>query len=225
MTLNLLILGASSGIGAAAACHLAWQGHRVWTASRRPSEVGEWIPADVTTDAGIDAIRDAVGAERLDALLYLGGSWEAGAFTEAYDFAASDRDETRNVIAVNLTAPILPAQALAPALSRSDNPRIVLIGSLSGREGGASREVFNTASKFGLRSAAEALRLSLPRVGVTVVNPGNVATEEAEADIREGRFGDQIPIPMAGRLATLDFLLARLVAASVAEIDLAQRQP
>lgn len=225
MTLSLLIVGASSGIGTAAARHFAWQGHRLWAASRRPAAAGDWIAADVATDGGIDAIRDGIGRERLDALLYLGGTWEKGAFTAAYDFGASGRDEARNVIAVNLTAPILLAQALAPALARSDNPRIVLIGALSGREGGASPEVANTASKFGLRGAAAALRLSLPHVGVTVVNPGNVATAEVEADILEGRFDAQEPIPMDDLLATLDYILAMSSATTVAEVDLAQRRP
>lgn len=225
MTLNLLIVGASSGIGAAAAAHLRDLGHRLWTASRRPSQTGDWIKADVATDTGIDAIQARVGNVRLDALLFLAGAWERGAFTDAYGFWASPRDEARDVLAVNLMAPILLAQALAPALARSDNPRIVLIGSLSGRDGQASPEVANTASKFGLRGAAQALRLSLPTVGVTVVNPGNVATAEVEADVREGRFRDQTPIPMADVLATLEFVLGRSPATTVAEIDLAQRHP
>ncbi|MGP1396896.1 MAG: SDR family NAD(P)-dependent oxidoreductase [Inquilinaceae bacterium] len=225
MTLNLLIVGASSGIGAAAAIHLDKQGHRLWTASRRPSAVGDWIEADISTDAGIDAIGDRIAATRLDALLFLGGTWESGAFTEAYDFHASSRAEGRNVLAVNLMAPILLVQALAPALDRADNPLIVLIGALLNCDGGASPEVANTASKFGLRGAAGALRRSLPRVGVTLVNPANVATPEVEADIREGRFGDQVPIPMADVLATLDYVLGRTSATTIAQIDLAQRHP
>lgn len=223
MTLHLLIVGATGGIGAGAARHLAARGHRLWTVSRRPAETGEWIEADVATDAGLDAVRDRIGSRRLDAILYLGGTWESGAFTDAYRFAASSRDEARSVLAVNLTAPILLAQALAPALSRSDDPRILLIGALSGRDGGASPEVANTASKFGLRGAAQALRLSLPGVGVTVLNPGNIATDEVEADIEEGRFSPQVPIPMSDVLATIDYVLACSPATTVAEIDLVQR--
>jgi len=225
MTLDLLIVGASSGIGAAAATHLAAQGHRLWTASRRPSEIGEWIEADVATDAGLDAICKRLGRSKLDAMLFLGGTWERGAFTDAYRFAASTRAECRNVLAVNLTAPILLAQCLEPALARSDNPRIVLMGSLSGRDGGVSPEVANTASKFGLRGAARALSQSFPKIGVTVINPDNVATDEVEADIREGRFRDQDPIPMADLLAALDYVIACSAATTVAEIDLAQRRP
>jgi hypothetical protein len=58
-----------------------------------------------------------------------------------------------------------------------------------------------------------------------VVNPGNVATPEVEADIAEGRFGPQVPIPMTDLLSTLDFVLSCSAATTVAEIDLHQRQP
>ena len=222
---RFLIVGGSRGIGAAAAAHLVAQGHDVLAVSRGPAVAGTWVQADVTTDAGIAAIVAAVGDRAIDALLYLGGTWEEGAFTDAFRFDASPPEETRRVIAVNLVAPILLAQALAPALRRAPNPRILLMGALTSRDNAASPEVANTASKFGLRGAAQALTQALPGVGVTVVNPGNVATPEVEADIAEGRFGPQVPIPMADLLSTLDFVLSCSAATTVAEIDLHQRQP
>jgi NAD(P)-dependent dehydrogenase (short-subunit alcohol dehydrogenase family) len=222
---RFLIVGGSRGIGAAAAAHLVAQGHDVLSVSRGPAVAGTWVQADVTTDAGIAAIVAAVGDRALDALLYLGGTWEEGAFTDAFRFDASPPEETRRVIAVNLVAPILLAKGLAPALRRAPNPRILLMGALTSRDNAASPEVANTASKFGLRGAAQALSQAFPGVGVTVVNPGNVATPEVEADIAEGRFGPQVPIPMADLLSTLDFVLSCSAATTVAEIDLHQRQP
>jgi 3-oxoacyl-[acyl-carrier protein] reductase len=55
--------------------------------------------------------------------------------------------------------------------------------------------VANTASKFGLRGAAQAFKLALRdyKIGVTVINPGNVATEEVATDIEQGRFSHQVP--------------------------------
>ncbi len=220
---TLVIVGGSRGIGAAACRHFAARGDRVIAVSRSPAVAGTWVQADVATDAGVAAVAGAAGDSTVDALLYLGGTWEEGAFTDAFRFAASRPAETRHVLAVNLAAPILLAQALAPALARSANPRIVLMGALSGRDNAASVEVANTASKFGLRGAAQALRLALPGTGVTVINPGNVATPEVEADIAEGRFGAQVPIPMADLLAALDFVLGSSAATTVAEIDLVQR--
>jgi NAD(P)-dependent dehydrogenase (short-subunit alcohol dehydrogenase family) len=220
---TLVIVGGSRGIGAAACRHFAARGDLVIAVSRTPAVAGTWVQADIATDAGVASVADAAGDAAVDALLYLGGTWEAGAFTDAFRFADSPPAETRRVLAVNLAAPILLAQALAPALARSPNPRIVLIGTLSGRDNAAGAEVANTASKFGLRGAAQALRLAQPGTGVTVINPGNVATPEVETDIAEGRFGSQVPIPMADLLATLDFALGRSAATTVAEIDLVQR--
>jgi NAD(P)-dependent dehydrogenase (short-subunit alcohol dehydrogenase family) len=222
-----VLVGASRGIGGAAANYLADRGHRVLAVSRGAAVAGEWVRADIATDDGIDAVVAALSNEPLDGFLYLGGTWEEGAFTDAYDFARSSRTETRTVIAVNLVAPILLAQALVPNLARSQNPRIILMGALSGLAGRASREVANTAAKFGLQGAAHALALSLRDrgIGVSVINPGNVATPEVEDDIREGRFGKQVPIAMADMLATLDYLLAVGPYALPAEVTLEQMRP
>jgi NAD(P)-dependent dehydrogenase (short-subunit alcohol dehydrogenase family) len=222
---RLLVVGGSRGIGAGAAAHFVAKGDHVLSVSRGPAVAGVWVRADVATDDGIAAVSEALGEGALDALLYLGGTWEAGAFTDAFRFAASSPDEARHVLSVNLLAPILLAHALAPALARAANPRIVLMGALTSKDNAASPEVANTASKFGLRGAAQALRLALPGVGITVINPGNVATPEVEADIAEGRFGPQVPIPMEDVLAALDFVLDRSAATTVAEIDLLQRHP
>lgn len=222
-----VLVGASRGIGGEAAKHLVDQGHRVLAVSRSEAVASEWVRADLATDEGIDAVAAALGDDPLDGLLYLGGTWEEGAFTEDYDFARSPRAETRAVIAVNLVAPILLAQVLAPNLARAETPRIVLMGALSGLAGRASPEVANTAAKFGLQGAAHALTLSLREqgIGVSVINPGNVATPEVEDDIREGRFGDQVPIAMADMLATVDYLLAAGPSALPAEVTLEQMRP
>jgi NAD(P)-dependent dehydrogenase (short-subunit alcohol dehydrogenase family) len=224
---RILLVGGSRGIGAAVALHLVSRGADLLSISRSPAQAGQWIAADVATEEGLDTIELAVGTGPLDAMLYLGGVWEEGAFTEAYAFSRSTGAETRRVLDVNLVAPIELMRRLAPVLARSPNPRALFIGSLSGIPGGASPEVANTASKFGLMGMAEALRLSLTGSGiaVTVINPGNVATDEVEAYIIEGRFTEQVPIPMSDLIAAIDLVLALSPAAEITRIDLAQRRP
>lgn len=219
-----VVVGASRGIGAAVARHLEPRVVDLISVARGASVTGRAVRADVATDAGLDAVVAAVGDRPLDALLFMGGTWESGAFTEEYRFLASSRQEARQVIAVNLLAPILLVQALVPALARAEKPRVVIIGALSGRDGAATPEVANTASKFGLRGAAQAMALSLRPmgIGISVIHPGNVATEEVEADIAAGRFGSQVPIPMADLLATVDHVLALSGATVPTEIDLVQ---
>ncbi|MEL6119591.1 MAG: SDR family oxidoreductase [Pseudomonadota bacterium] len=230
-----VVIGGSRGIGAATAEHLVEQGHEVLSVSRTPAAAGEWVEADVATDAGVLAVRAALeardqgngAAAGLDGLLFLGGVWEKGAFTENYDFFASPMEETRFVLSVNLTAPILLAQALTPYLAKASNPRVILNGSESGLANSGSCEVANTASKFGMQGMTEALNQVLRGhgIGVTVVNFGNVATPEVLDDIETGLFGPQVPIPIEDLLATYDYLLKISAATVPQSIDLRQKTP
>lgn len=222
-----LIIGGSRGLGRACAEHLAEQGHEILSVSRTPSRTGTWIKADVGTLAGVRHVVQEVGDSPLDGLLYLGGIWEEGAFTDAYDFLKSPEEETLQVIAVNLTAPILLAQCLVGPLSQSGKARIVLMGSTSGLENAGSPEVANTASKFGLRGAAEALNASLRSRGIatTVINPENIATPEVLDDIATGDFNPQVPIAVGDITTTLDYVLSLTPAAVPTEINLKQTQP
>ncbi|MEM6483300.1 MAG: SDR family NAD(P)-dependent oxidoreductase [Pseudomonadota bacterium] len=220
-----IIFGASRGIGAAYAAHLSTRGDEVLSVSRTKPPLGKWIRADLAEPAGITTVSEAVGADPIDAFLFLGGIWEAGAFTDAYEFQASPDAETRAVLSVNLIAPIELIKALLPNLKRSENPRAVFIGSLSGLENSATPEVANTASKFGLRGAAEAMRCVLKGQGVavSVINPGNVETPEVIEDIATGAFAPQVPIPMADLFAVIDCALAMSPASEIRVLDIAQR--
>lgn len=220
-----IIFGGSRGIGAAYAAHLSARAEQVSVVSRTEPPTGQWIRADLGTPAGIEAVARAVGDQRIDAFLFLGGIWEAGAFTDDYDFSLSPETETRAVLSVNLIAPIELMKVLLPNLKKSDNPRAVFIGSLSGLENSGTREVANTASKFGLRGAAEALRKVLigQGVAVSVINPGNVETPEVIEDIATGRFEPQVPIPMSDLMTAIDCALAMSPASEIRILDIAQR--
>ncbi|MEO0750633.1 MAG: SDR family oxidoreductase [Pseudomonadota bacterium] len=222
-----LIIGASRGIGRAVAAHLAEHGHEILSVSRTPAHVGHWIKADVGTPDGVAHVVESVGDAALDGLLFLGGIWEKGAFVGAYDFLQSPVSEILQVIAVNLTAPILLAQGLTPVLSRSGAARIILIGSTTGLPNAATVEVANTASKFGLMGVAEALNLSLRpfRIATTVINPDNVETPEVLEDIETGAFSPQRPIPMTDLIGTVTYVLGLSSDSVPTVIDLRQTAP
>lgn len=221
-----MVVGASRGIGAAVAQHFAQQGHTVFSVSRGQPVAGEWIPADISTPDGINAITQRMGESALDALLFMGGVWEQGAFTKDYDFFKSPDAETRFVIAVNTIAPIEITKQLAPNLAKAHNPRAIFMGSTSGLENTTSVEVANTASKFGLRGATQSLRLALrdEKIGITVINPGNVATAEVLTDIAEQRFQPQIPISLQDVISTLEWILSLSNTVDVSEVNLWQKQ-
>jgi NAD(P)-dependent dehydrogenase (short-subunit alcohol dehydrogenase family) len=187
--MNILITGASRGLGDAFSRGLGQPGDTLWLVSRNPCAslqlqdgvTRHWIEADLSSPGVHQQIANRLGA--LDVVIHNAGIWETGAFSSDYRFENVSEAETRNVLEVNLIAPMLLTQALLPKLRASSNPKIVLIGSINGLENTAMPEVAYSASKFGLRGLAHALRehLRQERIAVTVVNPGSIAWEAASS--------------------------------------------
>lgn len=185
---QLVIFGASRGLGAAFSIGLPTPGDRVWLISRsEPDSLSRhdgverrWIRADLSKPAEAAAlIAEALGDEPVDLALYNAGIWEGNAFSETYALSDVPVEETINIIHVNLTSAILAVQTLLPNLHRSGRAKVILIGSTSGLENAGVPEAAYTASKFGLRGAAHALREHLRRDGipVTCINPGDLGVE------------------------------------------------
>jgi len=222
---KIVVVGGSRGIGAAVAKHFVQKGDSVFSISRSQPIAGEWIQADISTPEGIKSIASSIGESTVDALLFMGGVWENSAFTEQYDFMKSPDEETRFVIAVNTIAPIEITKQLAKNLAKSNNPRAIFIGALSGLDNSPTIKVANTASKFGLRGAVQSLRLALRdyKIGFTVINPGNIATEEVIADIEENRFKSQIPIPLEDLISAIEWILSLSNTMDISEINMYQK--
>ncbi|WP_238360899.1 SDR family NAD(P)-dependent oxidoreductase [Iningainema tapete] len=220
----MLIIGGSRGIGLAVAEYYHDKVENLVCVSRNPSKFGKWIEADVSEQQGIDKVCAAFDSRPLDALLFLGGTWEKGAFTTDYNFINSSYEEIDRVIAVNLIAPIKLVKGLISSLKKSQVPKVIFIGSLSGLDNQATREVANTASKFGLRGAAQALQIELKNTGIsfTVINPGNIATPEVLNDIANSTFSPQVPIPLSDLISVIDCSLKLSQASYMPEINLAQ---
>lgn len=180
-TRTAVVTGASSGIGAATARHLAREGYTVVCAARRADRIealaaeigGRAVVCDVTSPASVAALAEAVGP-RLDVLVNnAGGAIGLGAVAEA------DPDQWRRMYDVNVLGLMQVTQALLPALVASGAGTIVNVGSTAGRiayEGGAGY----TAAKHGTKVVTETLRLELfdQPVRVCEVAPGMVRTEE-----------------------------------------------
>jgi NADP-dependent 3-hydroxy acid dehydrogenase YdfG len=176
-----VVTGASSGIGAATARHLARAGFEVVCAARRTERIeelaaeigGRAVPCDVTDADSVATLAAAVGP-RLDVLVNNAG----GAFGLS-TVAEADADEWRRMYDVNVIGLMRVTRALLPALVASGAGVVVNVGSIAGRrtyEGGAGY----TAAKHGTRAVTETLRLELydQPVRVSEVAPGMVRTEE-----------------------------------------------
>ena len=203
---NYLVIGGSRGLGAALAEKVADRDDKVWLVSRkRPNSLDltdgierHWLKVDLTDEKAADALATAVGDNVLDVLIYNAGIWEEEAFSDRYNFEQVSRAENHRVLLINLTAVIDCVQVLIPAVRKSANGKIIIIGSTSGLENVSGPEVAYSASKFGVRGVVHALRENLrgDQIGVTTINPGTIATEYAlDSDVSLEKAGE-IGIPL-----------------------------
>jgi NADP-dependent 3-hydroxy acid dehydrogenase YdfG len=176
-----VVTGASSGIGAATARHLAGEGFHVFCAARREDRVtalaaelkGTAVRCDVTSEDDVAALAEQVGP-RLDVLVNnAGGAYGSSPVAEA------DADEWRRMYEVNVVGLVQVTRALLPALLASGAGVILNVGSTAGRvayEGGGGY----TAAKHGTKVVSETLRLELfdQPVRVCEIAPGMVKTDE-----------------------------------------------
>ena len=198
MTSNLkgtvaLVTGASSGIGAAAAQHLADHGATVALVARRKDRL-DTLVADIEQSGGtafaVEAdIGDRAQAEgavaavveragRLDILVNNAGLMLLGPVVGA------DVDEWDRMLSVNVQGLLYTTRAALPHLidAAENGPRevadIVNISSVAGRVASTGFGVYNL-TKFGVNGFTESLRQEVTQrhVRVGVLEPGAVVTE------------------------------------------------
>ncbi len=180
---NILILGASRGLGAALNLGVAQAGDTLWLVSRAQPELGNndgaqrhWVPVDLSRIGAGEQLKNVLGDTHLDVVIYNAGIWEHNAFGRHYDVQEVSDGETHRIITVNLTSAITCLQRLLPNLRQSQSAKVILIGSINGLENARMPEVAYSASKFGLRGVAHALRehWRQHRIAVTCINPGSI---------------------------------------------------
>jgi len=222
---TILIVGSSRGIGEELTRYFSDTDHNVIGVSRSPSKNCEWISADLSAPEDIQKIADHLGDRSIDTLIYSSGIWEDEGFSESFNFRKTKYEETQQIMQVNLVAPIELTKAIAPNLARSTNPRAIYLGAISGLENIGSKQVAYAASKFGLRGAIQSLRkaLTIESIGFTVINPGNVGTEEVLTDIEEGRMPDQDPIPISDIITSIEMVMSLSRDVEIGDINLIQK--
>ena len=131
-----LVTGASSGIGAESAKHLAAAGFLVYAAARRTDRLGELasgsirpLTMDVTDDDSVTAGVQQVLAEagRIDALVNNAGYGSYGAVEDV------PIDEARRQFEVNVFGPFRLIQLALPHMRVQRSGRIVNVSSVGGK--------------------------------------------------------------------------------------------
>jgi short-subunit dehydrogenase len=199
---NVLVTGASSGIGAETARLLAARGDRVGIVARRKERL-----AEVLADCGNDArmwvadLGDLDAAERvvaeawdefggLDVLVNNAGIPKR---RKVVELTPTDVEETMRV---NYLSPVRMALAVIPKMLDRGGGTIVNVSSLAGRLGNYQESAY-AASKFALTgwSEAAAVELDGSPIRIRLITPGAIDTEIWDLpDNNEPVYdGDKVP--------------------------------
>lgn len=182
----ILVTGANSGIGRAAAVHLAAAGHTVFGAMRdlgkgdklhheaeaagaTVSPVALDVSDDASVRAGVQQVLDAEG--RVDVLVNNAGL--------GYNAAVEDVDiaDGKEVFDVNYWGVVRCTQAVLPAMREQGSGTIVNVSSIAGRLAALMQAVY-ASSKWALECLSENLAQELAPFGirVKVIEPGVTRT-------------------------------------------------
>ncbi len=176
----VLITGASSGIGAACATHLAQLGYRVYGTSRRPHpEITDYemLQMDVQDDAAVEAgVRQILEREgRIDVVLNNAGVAYGGSIEDVSLEEAHDQMET------NFFGVLRVSRAVLPAMRAQHSGLIINVSSIAGRIATPFQTLYS-ASKFAVEGLSESLRMEVKAFGIHVVllEPGDLRTKLTE---------------------------------------------
>ena len=218
---NVLLTGASGGIGGHLVAALAGRGANLALSgrdearmeeaadrARREGVRAEVVPADLAdldAAAGLVArAEEAVGP--LDVLVNNAGIETVGAY------AAHSREELERMVTVNLTAPMLLVHAVLPRMLECGRGHVVSMSSIAGKAGASCTAPYG-ATKAALVALTRSLRQEHRRsgVGFSVVCPGFVAGDGMYVEMVAEGAGEAPPLLAASPIdKVVDAVLAAI---------------
>jgi len=182
---NILITGASSGIGLACVSAFALRGYQVWGVSRSATSGGTNLPADIhlgkmdvtnetsvsTTVASLWDEAVTLTGEGFGTVLHCAGFGIGGAAEDTPQREAEAQLETNyfGVLRVN--------RHMLPRMRTRGNCLVLVVGSIAGRISIPFQSHYSS-SKFALEAYVEALRMEGAQFGIqaSILEPGDTST-------------------------------------------------
>lgn len=186
--MNILVTGASKGIGKAIAHELQSVGE-VYVTGRNEKALAacnakDFCVCDLSKD--INSLATFIEDKNIDVLVNNAGEYIYGALE------SMKTDEIMRVFETDLIAPAYLISKAIPHMKGQRWGRIINIGSISGVMGEAYASIYS-ASKAGLIGLTKALALELAEYEITVntINPGWVETDLGMNSIEESDFSKE----------------------------------
>lgn len=212
---NILITGASKGLGRATAIELTRRGHRVIATARNPQaladlDVAERLQLDVTDDASVQRAQRAAG--QVDILIN-----NAAEIFEA-SIEHSPIEQIKKLYDINVFGMVRTIQAFVPGMRERGAGTVVNLSSVAGRVSFPITGIYSS-TKFAIEGFSEALRFELERFGVRVVlvEPGMIGTGALDAPTRYAAENDPYQNLTRARPARAQMTTPEAVARVVAD--------
>lgn len=185
---NVLVTGASSGIGEATALRLAADGHRVYLGARRTDRLAV-LAERITANGGIAEVRSLDVTDAADTAAFVESARDRFGSVDVIvnnagvmplsPLAALKTDEWDRMIDVNIRGVLHGIAAGLPVMQEQGSGHIVNIASVGAWEVPATSAVYS-ATKFAVRAITEGLRIETDgSIRVTLVSPGVTESELA----------------------------------------------
>lgn len=185
----ILITGASSGIGEAAARLLAQSGATVVLGARRTDRLDKLVAEieaaggkalakalDVTSRESVAAFADAARTAfgRIDVIINNAGVMPLS------PMVALKVDEWDRMVDVNIKGLLYGIAAVLPAMTEQGEGQVINIASTGGHAVSPTAAVY-CATKYAVRAISEGLRQENDKIRVTIVSPGVTESELADS--------------------------------------------
>jgi len=208
---NVLITGASRGIGASIAKVLAAKGLKVWINYRSKPEIADALKDEIQSLGGtaavikFDATNEAEFAEAIAAIVQCDGSLSylvnnAGITNDKLALRMKLEDFT-SVINANLTSAFIGCKEALKVMSKAKFGAVVNIASIVGEMGNAGQTNY-AASKGGMIAMSKSFAKEGASRGIrfNCVTPGFIATDMTDALSEEVKksYSDAIPLKRFG---------------------------
>jgi 2-dehydro-3-deoxy-L-rhamnonate dehydrogenase (NAD+) len=222
---NVIVVGAASGIGAAAARHLSVQGICVYGVDRnvdgmtvlaetlrREGHAIEASGADITDPASVEqAIGVIAGkAGQIHGLVNCAGI-TGTTNIKGHEVSLEDFDR---VYAINLRGALIVSQVILRHMLLHGYGRILHVASIAGKEGNAGMAAYS-ATKAGLIGLVKSLAKDYPETGITInaLAPAVIRTPLVDAlpDATVKYMTDKIPMKRVGELEEAASMIAWIV--------------